>query len=141
FDTIVGHFPNEEWLYLTGVEFELFLATLLVKRGFTVETTKVSGDQGVDLVATKNHFRIAIQAKGYPSSTVGNKAVQEVFTGMIFYKCDAAVVITNSTFTKSAKELADQVGCILIEKTQIYDLMSGRLNLENWAKQSQQSVK
>jgi HJR/Mrr/RecB family endonuclease len=97
--------------------------------GFWVETTKTSGDQGVDLIIIKGGRRGAIQAKGYPGSTVGNKAVQEAHTGKTHYACDYAVVITNSTFTRNARELAGSVDCILIEGAQIPELIEGRIQL------------
>mgnify|MGYP003685803023 CR=1 FL=1 len=36
----------------------------------------------------------------------GNKAVQEVIAAKQYYNCHKAIVITNNTFTKSAKDLA-----------------------------------
>ena len=37
---------------------------------------------------------------------MGNKAVQEAYAGARYYDCDVALVITNSTLTGPAKELA-----------------------------------
>ena len=54
--------------------------------GFSVRTTKASGDQGVDLIVKGRGRRIAVQTKGYEGS-VGNKAVQEVYAGMKFCCC------------------------------------------------------
>lgn len=114
---------------MQGIEFENFLADVFLELGYKVETTKVTGDQGVDLVASKNGRSIAIQAKGYPSTTVGNKAVQEAHAGMGFYGCDVAVVITNSTYTSGARELAERIGCLLIDRDQIPSLIEGRISL------------
>ena len=117
------------WGEMRGVEFEEFLADVFREHGYAVETTKVTGDQGVDLVLTRNGRRFAVQAKGYPSSTVGNSAVQEAFTGAAFYKCDVAVVVTNSTYTASAREAAAQVGCRLIGGDEITGLIEGTVTL------------
>lgn len=117
------------WQGMAGVEFEEFLAAVFQELGYRVETTKVTGDQGVDLVVSKDGRKAAIQAKGYPGSTVGNKAVQEVHTGKTFYGCQFAVVITNSAYTSAARELAAKVGCVLIEKNQIPELIEGRLRI------------
>jgi HJR/Mrr/RecB family endonuclease len=117
------------WQGMAGVEFEDFLAAVFQELGYRVETTKVTGDQGVDLIVSKDGRKVAIQAKGYPGTTVGNKAVQEAHTGMTFYGCQAAVVITNSTYTSGARELAAKVGSILIERNQIPDLIEGRLRI------------
>jgi HJR/Mrr/RecB family endonuclease len=118
-----------DWGSLTGIPFENFLAAVFREHGYDVETTKTTGDQGIDLVITLADRRLAIQAKGYPGSTVGNSAVQEAHAGMTFYRCHGSVVITNSTFTKGARELAASVNCILIDGSQIPDLIRGRIRL------------
>jgi hypothetical protein len=35
---------------------------------------------------------------------------------MVFYKCDACVVITGSMFTLSARDLANATGCLLVDE-------------------------
>jgi HJR/Mrr/RecB family endonuclease len=61
---------------------------------------------------------IAIQCKHY-SQPVGNKAVQEVYSGKDFYNTDIAVVVTNNEFTKSAKELASSLDVLLIHHSEL----------------------
>ena len=92
-----------------------------------MERTGKTGDQGVDLIVTWGARRIAVQAKGYPGTTVGNKAVQEVHAGKDFYHCNAGIVVTNSTFTPHAEQLAASVGCTLIDGSKIPDLIRGNL--------------
>ena len=94
--------------------------------GYQVQKTKASGDQGVDLVVSRGGASIAVQAKGYKNS-VGNKAVQEVHAGMVFYRCGRCVVVTNSTFTSGARDLARATDCMLIEGSQIPDLIMGKI--------------
>ena len=65
--------------------------------------------KNVDITAFKNGQKFAFQCKYY-ESPVGNKAVQEVYSGMAFYDCQKAVVITNNTFTPQAVELANKLG-------------------------------
>lgn len=101
---------------MTGKEFEVFCCKLLIKNGYkNVRLTKGSGDQGVDIVATKEFVKYAIQCKCY-NRPVGNKAVQEVYSGKYFYNCHVAVVITNQTFTSSAKELAQKNNVLLWDR-------------------------
>lgn len=91
---------------MEGIEFENYIKKMLERMGYySVKTTATTGDQGVDLLARKGMTKYAIQCKRYKNS-VGNKAVQEVFAGASFYKCDKCIVVTNSHFTNSAKELA-----------------------------------
>lgn len=101
---------------MSGEEFERFCAKVLQDNGFeNVKMTKSSGDQGVDIISLKDGIRCAIQCKRY-SSNVGNKAVQEVIAGMQYYDCPIGIVMTNSYFTKSAKELADKTEIILWDR-------------------------
>jgi len=90
---------------IDGYEFEKLLGKLFKKMGYEVENTKLSGDQGADLIVKKFNKKIAIQAKNY-SDNVTNKAVQEVVAAKKHYNCDEAIVVTNSFFTNSAKKLA-----------------------------------
>lgn len=118
---------HTNWLDLAGIPFEEFLSDIFRELGYYVETTKTSGDQGVDLVLNKNQEWIAVQAKGYPNSTVGNHAIGEVVAGMKHYQCSRCVVITNSTFTRSAKELAESNQCMLIDRYMIVKLIDGEI--------------
>ena len=90
---------------MDGYQFEEQCAIILKRKHFSkIEVTKSSGDQGVDIIAYKHRKKYGIQCKYY-TYPVGNKAVQEAYAGSKFYGCDVAVVMTNNTFTKSAKEL------------------------------------
>jgi restriction system protein len=96
---------------MTGEEFEYFLKDLFVSLGYEAEVTRLSGDQGADLVVEKDN-RIVIQAKRY-SNKVNNSAIQEVIGAKKYYNAKKAMVITNYYFTKSAKELAEINNVIL----------------------------
>ena len=100
---------------MTGQEYEERCARRLRRCGFSgVTLTKGSGDQGVDILARRKGERYAIQCKHY-ARPVGNRAVQEAFAGARYYGCDRAVVLTNSTFTPAAEELAESTGVLLWE--------------------------
>lgn len=117
---------HRDWRSLRGVDFEDFLADVFRELGYHVETTKASGDQGVDLIVTGKGRRIAVQAKGY-ADPVSNSAIQQVHTGMVFYQCVSCVAITNSRFTGPAQTLAVAVGCLLVDGSRIPDLIAGRI--------------
>lgn len=108
---------------MDGHAFEYFCADLLRKNDFTdVSVTKGSGDQGVDILATKGGIKYAIQCKNY-ASALGNTPVQEVSAGKLFYNCHVGVVLTNSTFTSSAIALANATGVLLWDRNVLSDLM------------------
>lgn len=91
---------------MTGSEFEEFVAKLFRQMGYTTEVTKASGDQGIDVIAKKNNYVVAIQAKCY-NGVVGNHAIMEAVAGTKFYNANKCMVITNNYFTKSARDLAN----------------------------------
>lgn len=127
-----GDFSREEELqkqeieYLnieTGFEFEEYVAKLYGKLGYKVEVTKKSKDQGADIIAYKNNMKYVIQAKFY-SNPVGNKAVQEVVAAIGMYKANKGIVVTNSSFTPSAIELAKANQIELVDANKIEVLKS-----------------
>ena len=100
---------------------------MLIKLGYSnVEKTKASGDYGIDILAEKDNVSYAIQCKLY-SSKLGNDCVQEACAGKKYYKKDLAVVITNSTFTQGAIELAKETNVVLWDR-QILDNMLKKIN-------------
>jgi len=100
---------------MTGHDYEYLVARYLRNNGYTsVKVTKGSGDYGVDVVAHKRGKKYAVQCKHY-TGPVGLSAVQEAVAGKAMYKCDSAMVVTNSTFTNAARDLAKANNVVLIE--------------------------
>lgn len=98
---------------MTGHEFEAYCATILRRKGFRkVEVTKGSKDQGIDILAVKHGKTYAVQCKYY-QHPVGNKAVQQAYTGRTIYDADYAMIMTNTEFTSSAIEAAERTDVIL----------------------------
>jgi hypothetical protein len=122
--TRLEHFnPNKfVTMYLVdamdGFQFEDFLAEIFRAMGYDVKETKRTQDQGADLFVTRFDKNIVIQAKNY-SGSVGNSSVQQVISAKTFFGCDEAMVVTNSYFTRSAKELADSTGVRLIDRDEL----------------------
>ena len=69
--------------------------------------TDYSHDYGADLIVKKRGEKIVVQAKRYEKN-VGIAAVQEAVGSVAYYDADRAMVVTNSNFTKSARNLAKQ---------------------------------
>ncbi len=122
--TRLEHFnPNKfVTMYLVdamdGFEFEAFLVEIFQTIGYDVKETKKTQDQGADLFVTRFGKNMVIQAKNY-SGSVGNSAVQQAISAKAFYGCDEAMVVTNSYFTRSAKELADSAMVRLIDRQEL----------------------
>ncbi len=114
---------NEIDSTMDGYDFEKYSAVLLEKNGFkNVQVTQCSGDFGVDIIAFKDDIKYAIQCKKY-SSPVGVKAVQEVIASKAMNDCHVAVVLTNNSFTNSAKQLAKKNNVLLWDNTKLNELI------------------
>jgi restriction system protein len=93
---------------MSGPEFERFLVKIFKRLGYKTEHVGASGsDFGADLIVERDGVKIAVQAKNYdPTNRVGNDAVQQAVAGAAYYDCKMAMVVTNSRFTKAAREQA-----------------------------------
>ena len=110
-------------LSLDGIEFEKYFAGLLNANGYHhVNVTSASGDYGVDVTAMKGGIRFAFQCKCY-HQIVGNKAVQQVYSGMQYYKCHIGVVVTNLGFSNSAIEQAKPLNVLLWSRQELSNLI------------------
>ncbi len=108
---------------MDGHEFERYCASLLEKNGFeNVHVTPGSGDQGIDILCEKDEVKYGIQCKCY-SKDIGNKAVQEAYSGAKFYNCHVPVVITNRSFTVGAKEVALKTNVLLWDRKKLEKLI------------------
>ncbi len=106
---------------VSGEHYETLCRNLLQARGWRVETTPMTGDQGADLIAEAHGRRVVIQCK-FHARSIGNKAVQEAFAAVGFHGGDAAVVVSNASFTRSARQLAEANGVLLLHHDQLPDL-------------------
>jgi len=100
---------------LDGSGFEALIKRLYEGAGYTAQLTGKTGDQGGDLVVVRGDVKKVIQAKLRRKMTVGNDAVQQVVAAKAIYNCPEAVVISNSTFTTKAEELARVHGVELVD--------------------------
>ena len=109
---------------MKGIQFEHYLQQLFIMLGYQVKLTRASGDFGADLILIKDYTKIVVQAKRY-TKNVGLKAVQEVYGAKKHYGANEAWVVTNSLYTKQAKELAYSNEVFLIDR---HDLLTLILN-------------
>mgnify|MGYP001301519758 CR=1 FL=1 len=107
---------------LSGIEFEEFLAGLFRQQGYQVVLTPTTADFGADLLLTQVGQRIAVQAKCYTGS-VGVAAVQEALSGMTYYQCQRAWVVTTGNYTPNAIELARKSDVRLLDSIELGKLI------------------
>ncbi len=108
-----------------GYEYEQHIADIISKSvpDARVQVTKSSGDQGADIIFEIDRFKVVIQTKLY-SGSVGNDAVQQVYAAKRFYGATAAIVVTNSTYTQSAIELAEALQVALLHEDDVGPMFS-----------------
>ena len=106
--------PANNFLAMSGIEFEKFLENLFEEMGYLVTITPVSGDAGADLILEKHGQKTVVQAKRH-SQKVSNSAVQEVHTAVSIYHADKGMVVTTNEFQNSAIEAANATGVELID--------------------------
>lgn len=108
---------------MNGFQFERFCGNLLRNNGFrNVEVTQGSGDYGIDILAEKDEVTYAIQCKCY-SSKIGNKVIQEVYSGKAFYNRMVGVIMTNNYFTQSAIDTAKKTKILLWNRDKLKEFI------------------
>ncbi len=104
--------------HMSGEEFEDWLAILFRSVGWRVRHTATTGDFGADLIITRHGGTVAVQAKRQ-SRPVGVAAVQQAAAARLHYDAHTAMVVTNTTFTPAALELASTTGVTLWDRDDI----------------------
>ena len=76
----------------------------------------------LDIIADRDGISYAIQCKCY-SDPIGIKAIQEAYAGKDYYNAMIGAVMTNQSFTKTAKEFADKLNIVLWDGDYVMDLI------------------
>lgn len=109
-------------------DFEAFVAEIWEHDGYNTTVKGGSGDRGIDVVAERDNLvseRLLIQAKRYAeSNTVGSPEVQQ-YASLVHQQdaANAAVIVTTSSFTTQAAELAEQHGLNLIDGDRLVEII------------------
>ena len=106
-----------------GIAFENQCMKILISKGWRVEETPKSGDQGIDLIASIEKYRLCIQCKDH-KKPIGNKAVQEVSAGKKYWNGTHAILVSQSGYTKSAYKLAAANNVLLISTLELNKIVS-----------------
>ena len=70
-----------------------------------MKSTPVVGDQGVDLILTKNGKTTVVQCKAH-KSPVGASVVRDLFGSMHHFKAESAILACTGGFTGGVKKFA-----------------------------------
>ena len=109
-------------------DFEHFVADLWNRMGWQTEVSSASMDEGVDVIARKQHpyeQTTLIQAKRYgPNTTVGSPDIQQYASlGHQYDGVDKVVVVTTNEFTGQARDLANRLNVKLINGDDLTSLV------------------
>lgn len=119
---------------LTGIEFENVCEQLVQRMGFTTETTKASGDGGIDLVAYNSQPLLSgkyiIQCKRYTGS-VGEPIIRDLYGVVMSERANKGILMTTGHFTKSAIAFADGKPIELIDGVKMHELL-GAYGIEDF---------
>ena len=119
---------TKEMLYsLHGDEFEEIIKQYYETLGYECAATPVTNDYGADLVVSTPSGNICIQCKRQ-TSNVNIKAIQEVYASIQKYAANAGIVITTSSYTSSALELAKCCGIKIIDGEELWTMIT---NIQN----------
>lgn len=84
----------------------------------------MAGDNSKELVPQSHMFHCSIT-----EGRIGNKAVQEAHAGKSYYATDAVAVLSNASYTSSAKDLAKMTGVELLSHhdiPEVYEKVFGK---------------
>lgn len=119
---------------LTGIEFENLCQALLQKVGFDVETTKASGDGGIDLIAHCHQpffdGKYIIQCKRY-SGGVGEPIIRDLYGVVMAEHANKGILMTTGYFSISAVNFSRNKNLELIDGEKLAGLLSEYGLVEN----------
>lgn len=110
-------------------EFEHLIADLWKRRGWNTTVTSGSNDRGIDVIAEKHspfYQKQLIQAKCFAhDNTIGSPDIQQ-YSSLRHQEngVDAVVVVTTSSFSRQATEIATDLNVKLIDGNTLYDLIT-----------------
>lgn len=109
------------WHSLTWRDFELQVANLFRRLGFSVTITGGAGDQGVDIIATHDQTRLLIQCKKY-GTPVGPRFIRELLGAVLLQKAGQGVLIASSGFSNAAASAARGTPLLLLDLQDLLEI-------------------
>lgn len=100
---------------MDGFEFEMFVASVFRKMGYKAEVTKATGDEGRDIIiyGYKGKEETYVECKRYgDGNVVGSEIVNKLLGSCVAHDVKSAIIVTTSTYTKSALEIRNKVNWI-----------------------------
>ena len=101
---------------LAPAQFERLVGRAFEAYGYRIRQTGGPGDQGIDVLATKDGRTIAVQCKRYDAAQfITPREIRELLGAATAAKATEALFVTTSTFTTAAREFARSQNIWLID--------------------------
>lgn len=106
---------------MTPEQFEHFVANLFSEMGYVAKVSSLSNDWGIDVIATKDTEKIAIQAKKYGGSSrsVNRRMIMELYGAAAYQDCTSAVLATDGDVLPDAVTVAKKLGIKILRLSAI----------------------
>ncbi|RKY36920.1 MAG: hypothetical protein DRP72_03620 [Candidatus Omnitrophota bacterium] len=118
---------------MNGYEFENLIGELLKKMEFTIKQTQKTADGGIDIFVYSNEpitgGTYIIQCKRH-NSPISEPVIRELYGVVISEKANKGILITNSTFTKTAEKFAKDKPLELINGNKLIDLLNKYFDID-----------
>ena len=120
-------------------EYELDINNMFKRLGYEILDIPTSEYHGVDLILSKNNEKIVVQVKQYDDK-ITDFSVHEILTAKEYYKADKARIITNSSFSSNAVDLAVKNNVDLWDGKKLRDIIKILQNKEKEKKFDQEDT-
>jgi len=102
---------------MTWREFEEAVAARLLAEGYATELGHGRSDYGVDVFATRDGKRYAVQAKlfGGTARPVNRQMIMELHGAAAYFDCAGSMIATDGRILADAVEVANKLGIRIIE--------------------------
>ncbi|MBN2182729.1 MAG: restriction endonuclease [Sedimentisphaerales bacterium] len=112
------------WKSLRGIKLEKAIAELYNKIGYSVQMTKASGDEGIDLILSKKDETIVVQCKGH-EKPIGVGVVRDLYGSMMHYGANKAILVCPAGFTKGVVQFMTNKPIQLISADDLIRISDG----------------
>jgi HJR/Mrr/RecB family endonuclease len=90
----------------TPEQFEHMIAAVYRATGWKATVTAGGPDRGVDIVVSRRGEKGVVQAKHWPTGTVGRPILQAIFGEAVSRQCNYAALVTTGSISSGAREFA-----------------------------------
>jgi restriction system protein len=105
------------WKTLTGRQFEIEIAKLFEGLGYKAEICKQGGDNGIDIILSKNNEKIAVQCKQHKNA-ISPAVARDLYGTMLHFNINKGMLIVTNGFTSGTLNFCGNkdIECISIDK-------------------------